>query len=130
MPTQIVTVKIQELLPHEHYRPFRAKQLAGEIHKDGKLRRPLLADRKTYVLLDGHHRLAALKRLGCKKARVLLVDYQSKAVRLYPRKKNLSINKRQVVSCALRHRLYPVKSTRHLVAGGRKTIKTPLQELY
>jgi hypothetical protein len=126
----IAIVKIKTLLPHERHRPARARQLAGEIHKDGRLRRPLLADRKTYVLLDGHHRLAALKSLGCKKARVLLVDYQSKAVRLYPRKKNLSVNKRQVVTCGLRHRLYPVKSTRHLVAGGRKTIKTPLQELY
>ncbi len=44
------------------------------------LKHPIIVDKKTFVVLDGMHRVAALKRLNCKKIPVCLVDYENPAV--------------------------------------------------
>lgn len=127
---RIKTAALTSLLPHERHNQIRSKRLAGNIKKTAELRRPLLVDGKTKVVLDGHHRLAALKMLGCKRVPVLAVDYRSKTVRLLPRRKNIFISKSEVVKRGKAGRLYPVKTTKHLVVGGRISAPTRLDRLW
>jgi len=46
-----------------------------DIRKSGVIRRPLVVDAATMTLLDGAHRLEALRRLGASLAPVIAVDY-------------------------------------------------------
>jgi len=127
---QIKTVLLEDLLPHEHHNLARCRRLAKNIKKTARLRRPLLVDGKTGIVLDGHHRLAALKLLGCKRARVLAVDYRSDEVKLLPRRKNILVNKNEVIKRGQSNSLYPVKTTKHQVVGGRASSSTRLDRLW
>ncbi|MDP2971868.1 MAG: ParB N-terminal domain-containing protein [Deltaproteobacteria bacterium] len=79
----IVFVRIEELKEHEEIRPDYLEDLKNEILSDGILKMPIAVDRDTYVILDGHHRLHALKRIGCKRIPVVLVDYHPPASRCW-----------------------------------------------
>jgi hypothetical protein len=60
--------------------PELLNQLVKTISEDGLLKHPIIVDRKTLVVLDGMHRVAALKRLNCKKIPVCLIDYENPAI--------------------------------------------------
>jgi hypothetical protein len=65
-----------------------------------------------YLVLDGHHRLNALKELGFDKIPCLLVDYKN--VKLgYWREEYKYIRKKDVIKHALRGEKFPIKTTRH-----------------
>jgi ParB-like chromosome segregation protein Spo0J len=81
---EVVFFKIEELKEHEEIRPDYLEALKNEILADGILKMPICIDEKTCIILDGHHRLQALKRLGCKKIPCVLVDYQSENISVIP----------------------------------------------
>src|SRR5438128_2796289 len=56
--------------------------LSRSISHDKVLRHPLLADARTGVVLDGNHRLVALRRINCRLAPVALVDYNNPRIRV------------------------------------------------
>jgi len=74
---KICLIDLEELREHEEIRPEYLEELKCEILSDGILKMPIAVDRSTYIILDGHHRLHALRRIGCKRIPVVLVDYQS-----------------------------------------------------
>ena len=70
-------VEVGRLLPHEEFVPSRAREVARSILRLGAVLRPILVEANTYVVLDGAHRLAALRMLGARYAPAILVDYAS-----------------------------------------------------
>lgn len=66
---------IEALHPHEATIPHEVLRLKEAISDDGLLKDPLIVDASTNVVLDGMHRLAALKALGVDRAVVCMVDY-------------------------------------------------------
>ena len=55
---------INTVLPHEQIHEDALLELLNQIKKDGKLLRPIAIDKNTKIIIDGHHRTEALKRLG------------------------------------------------------------------
>src|SRR2546427_7227657 len=53
-----------------------------QIRKDGYLRRPVLVADGELVILDGHHRVEAIRALGARRIPAYLIDYFSDIVRL------------------------------------------------
>lgn len=68
-------VRISELIEHEEIDPLRLKELKKEILGDGFIRDPIIVDRNSNVILDGHHRLNILKSLHYSRIPVHYVDY-------------------------------------------------------
>ncbi|MFX1466245.1 MAG: ParB N-terminal domain-containing protein, partial [Promethearchaeota archaeon] len=60
--------KLDYLQPHEKTAFKAVDQLAQEIEKDGFQKDPIIVEKNSMVVLDGMHRLAALKKLSCKTA--------------------------------------------------------------
>jgi hypothetical protein len=60
------------------------------IRRSGVIRRPLVVDASTMTLLDGAHRLEALRRLGASLAPVIAVDYTQVEVAGWAREYELS----------------------------------------
>ncbi len=79
---EIKFVAIESLYTHEETIPKALDQLKQELHDEGILKHPIIVDNGTYVVLDGMHRVAALKSLNCKIVPVCLVDYQNPAIEL------------------------------------------------
>ncbi len=73
----LVLQPLDLLLPHESTVPSRVRAVAESIASLGQVLRPVIAEYGTLTVIDGHHRLAALRLLGARLAPVLLVDYEA-----------------------------------------------------
>jgi len=113
--TRICLVDISSLKAHERTDSFRLKALKDEIWSDGFLKRPIVVDEKTNVIIDGHHRVEALRLLGCVKIPVCYVDYMCDKIGLKAMVKNIEITKDKVIEAALNNNLFDPKSTWHYV---------------
>ena len=111
----IVFIKIEELREHEEIRPDYLEELKNEIISDGILKMPIAVDKNTYIILDGHHRLHALRKMGCKKIPVILVDYQSQEIQVVPWREGENITKEIIIHTALAGRRMPPKTSKHMI---------------
>jgi len=78
----IALVETDRLLLHEETIPEVLRALAHRIEEDGVLKAPVIVDHETLVVLDGMHRVEALRMLGCQFTCVCLVDYRSPEIRV------------------------------------------------
>jgi hypothetical protein len=112
---EVFFFEIEELREHEEIRPDYLETLKNEIMSDGILKMPICIDKKTCIILDGHHRLQALKRLGYKKIPVVMVDYQSPGVKVIPWREGEMITKEKVIDTALSGKRMPSKTSKHMI---------------
>jgi len=72
---EIVLVELEGLNLHEEVDSGLLRCLLREIEDDEALWCPVIADKESMVVLDGTHRVNALRILGCKYVCVYFVDY-------------------------------------------------------
>ena len=111
----ICFIELGALKEHEEIRPDYLEQLKNEILSDGILKMPIAVDKKTYIILDGHHRLHALKKIGCKKIPAILFDYQSPEIEVIPWREDEAITKEMIIQTALAGRRMPPKTSKHMI---------------
>lgn len=78
----LVLRPLSSLLPHEETIQERVELLSSEMVSDGVQLDPIVIDSETGTVLDGMHRLEAMKRIGLQHAVCYAVDYSSPAVSL------------------------------------------------
>ncbi|MBS7609875.1 ParB N-terminal domain-containing protein [Candidatus Bathyarchaeota archaeon] len=131
-------VSIDELKGHEDIEPTYLDSLTAEIEADGILKKPIVADERTGVILDGHHRVAALRKLGCSKVPVCFVDYNSPKIIVQPGRAGETMSKDIVLKAGLSGVLLPPKSSRHMIRFSKemrhisyieKEVNVPLEYL-
>jgi len=115
IPDHICLVDLAALKEHEEIRPDYLEQLKNEILSDGILKMPIAVDKTTYIILDGHHRLHALKKIGCKRIPVILFDYQSPEIEVIPHRDGETVTKEMVIQTALAGRRMPPKTSKHMI---------------
>jgi len=111
----ICLLGLEELREHEEIRPDYLEQLKNEILSDGILKMPIAVDKETYIILDGHHRLNALKKIGCKRIPVILFDYQAPEIEVHPQREGEIITKETIIRTALAGRRMPPKTSKHMI---------------
>jgi hypothetical protein len=75
IPILITLKKTSDLKPHEETVAEDLKGLVKALRDNPVLRHPIIADRRTGIVLDGTHRLAAIKQLKCNFIPSAIVDY-------------------------------------------------------
>ncbi|HEV8361454.1 MAG TPA: ParB N-terminal domain-containing protein, partial [Candidatus Thermoplasmatota archaeon] len=121
---------VERLLAHEQTVQKRVDDLVKVLQRERRIRLAIVADARTMVVLDGHHRLAALRVLGCKRVPVLLVDYARPDIRVGTwREGEQPPTKDDVVKHASQGKLYPPKSTRHFFPWKLAEEPVPLDDL-
>jgi len=117
-----VLVDITQLREHESVDLSYLGKLKEEIIKDGFLRKAISVDVNSMVVLDGHHRLNALRELGCNKIPVIFVDYRSPdiVVKKWTVENDVTLDdviftKEHIVNIALSGKRLPVKTSKHLI---------------
>ncbi|WOE50728.1 ParB N-terminal domain-containing protein [Sulfuracidifex metallicus] len=78
----VTRIEADKLLRHEDINYQNFERSLQEILKSKKVS-PIIVDSKTLLVIDGHHRLAALRSLGYRRIPVMLVDYDSPTVKVY-----------------------------------------------
>ena len=112
---QLSLIHIDKLNGHEEVDPFHLQSLRAEIESDGFLRMPIVVDRYTNTIIDGHHRRYALSQLNCKRIPVIFINYNSCEVVATAWRDGEEMTKASVLYAALSGRRLPPKTTKHLV---------------
>jgi hypothetical protein len=120
--SNIRIVEISLLRGHERLNSQRLDNLKAEIKSDGILKRPIAVDMNTNVVLDGHHRIGALRLLGCFKVPVLFVDYQSPKIGVKTAENGEECPKQKIIEAALKGEPLPPKSTWHYVTFSKEIV--------
>ncbi|HYS71490.1 MAG TPA: ParB N-terminal domain-containing protein, partial [Thermoplasmata archaeon] len=107
------------------------RTLVEQIRKDGFLRKPILVAAGPLVILDGHHRVEALRILGCTRIPVYLLDYDDPAVGIttWPDAIVKAVTKAEVIDRGTHGDLFPPKTTRHTVVLEIEEVRIPLEDL-
>ena len=116
---EIVLIQMSELLPHEEIKQKKLRTLIDLVKKRGGLYEPILVDRETKTLLDGHHRYNTALHLGLKFIPGIEVDYledESIQVESWPGKEEMKITKESVLSMAKSENLFPPKTSKHSIS--------------
>lgn len=124
-------IKPLEKIYHSHF-----KELETQILNDDTIRKPLIVDKDSFIVLDGSHRFAFLKKYGFKKAPVILVDYDkenifvgSNLIHRFLDDGNKVISKEEVLWRGKTGNLFTPRSTRHFFPFRKEDFPVNLDEL-
>lgn len=124
---EVFLVPLSCLLPHEHVRNHRALEIRRSIEESGMFKRPIVVDRETGTILDGHHRFTAAKIVGLARIPAFLVRYASAEIEVVGWRD--PVTKRDVLEAALSGRLMPPKTSRHLLPFEQERVDLSLDEV-
>ncbi len=128
---RFAVLDIRRLRGHEQIRPALLTQLTGQIKRDGRLKRPILVADRDFVILDGHHRVEAIRSLGGRRIPAYVVEYFSDIVNLttWPDAIVSSVTKHEVIRRGRSGDLFPPKTSRHIVTIQLDDRPTDLEDL-
>jgi L-serine kinase (ADP) len=128
-PAEFALLPIGELKPHEQIEESNALDLVAFLRRTRVLADPIWVARGSSVILNGHHRVEALRRLGAERVPAWVLDYDSELVHLERWHPGPPIAKAEVVRRAREGRLFPPKTTRHRLLLDLPARPTPLADL-
>jgi len=121
-------VELNQLKEHEEINKEYLEKLKQEIRLDGILKDPIIVDKNTKIILDGHHRFNSIKQLGYKKILVYFVDYTSPKIRVLSRRKR-KVTKKDVIQAGLSGKKMLEKTSKHLIPNRPRSICVKLEKL-
>ncbi|MFN4143842.1 ParB N-terminal domain-containing protein [Aestuariivirga sp.] len=121
-------LEIARLRPTERVDAAHAGRIAEEMRREGMLRRPLLVERHTLAILDGHHRFHAAQALGLRFISAVLIAYDDPRLTLASWTER-SFTREEVLMAGRSGVLLPAKSTRHILTPPLPESPVPLAEL-
>ncbi|MFQ5891653.1 MAG: ParB N-terminal domain-containing protein [Candidatus Methanofastidiosia archaeon] len=77
-PLRILRVEffeISELRPHEELIEEEIETFLKSLKEKNLFYKPILVDRENLIILDGHHRVEGLRRIGAKRVPCILLSY-------------------------------------------------------
>ncbi|WP_431823794.1 ParB N-terminal domain-containing protein [Burkholderia sp. F1] len=108
---ELVLLSPELLLPTEECQSDRIREVAAEILREGIWRVPIMVERSSRIVMDGHHR--RIFALNHRLARVpcLLLEYSDVVLSAW--RDDVDVHPQEIIARGLAGRLYPPKSTRH-----------------
>jgi L-serine kinase (ADP) len=122
-------VQLDRLKEHEKTDPERLEIVKNMLLKDNRFKEPIIVDKNSFVVLDGHHRLNTCRQLGLKKIPCMLVDYNDKKIKVESRREDFQIDKEKVIAMGNSCFVFPSKTTKHKIPKRLRKIDIPFSEL-
>lgn len=111
----IAHIDTSRLKPHERVSISRAIALLLHMYFFRVFPAPILIDRESHTILDGHHRHWAARMLGVKKIPCVVVEYLSDStVQVETRRPTITVDKALILNRSRSGELFPQKTTRHI----------------
>lgn len=116
-------VSLEKLKPHEEVlSESEISDLKISIMIEG-LKFPIIADKRTNIILDGHSRYKIFKELGIKKIPVFFVDYKDERITLQSWRPGINkVTKEDVIRIVERGWIFPPKTTKHMFSNGKNYV--------
>ncbi|MCI4361224.1 MAG: ParB N-terminal domain-containing protein, partial [Thermoplasmata archaeon] len=128
-PPNFQLIPIARLHIHEEVIAKDLEQLIASLRASRIVREPILVAADSWVVLNGHHRVAALRALGARAAPAWVVDYADPKISLDRWDHGPPLTKAEVIERARSGRPFPPKTTRHRVLLDLPERPTSLTEL-
>jgi len=129
---RVELVPIEILRPHEKTIPKKVDELEKMTNRWKAYVLPLVVDKNTGVILDGHHRHQVSIRLNLQCLPCVLVDYfgdETVELDVWPNCGRDSLTKEEVVEAGLNGALFSPKTSRHRLSDHLPPISVPLTRL-
>lgn len=126
---EIKIIAIKNLKPHEEIIPENLEKVKEKIEKNGYLINPVIVDRDSLVILDGHHRVKALYMLGYRNIPAYLVDYSDSEIKVFQRRPEIPISKEIIIAKALAGEVFPCKTSKHVIPARPMHLNIALENL-
>lgn len=125
-------IPLESLRHHENFIEDNVRSLAYEIRSVATFTTPVCVDEKYRIILDGHHRAEALKRIGCRRVPAYLFPYPSEEVSVttWSECGHERITEQEIIEAALAGRKFLPKTSKHTFRVERPKISVELAELY
>ena len=127
----VVLIETVSLRDHEEVIPDNLETRTSKLLSKG-FYKPIIVDRGSMVILDGHHKWTAAKSLGLARVPVIMVDYlvdEGVLVDVWPDCGKESITKTEVLEMGVSGDVFPPKTSRHTLPFKIPSIRIPLSEL-
>lgn len=128
----IVLVPIEWLKPHEEIKERNCKRLLDMTLQWEGYTKPIIVDKQTGAILDGHHRYNVGLRLRLDVLPAVCIDYLSDEriiVELWPASNLEQITKQEVIEMSLSPHVFPPKTSKHSLTFDVPPIYIPLDDL-
>ena len=125
-------VSLGLLRPHEGTISKKVDELEKMTHRWKAYVLPLVVDKKTGVILDGHHRHQVALRLGLECLPCVQVDYLGDdpiELDVWPNCGRDSVTKEEVIKAGLNGELFTPKTSRHRLSDHLPPISVSLSRL-
>ena len=129
MKNGVRLVKLDVLRPHERVKKSHLDVLGMQIYRDGFIDNPVIVDKNTKIILDGHHRFTIARNLGLRFLPVYFVDYRHDAIKVDSWRDHELITKDMVVNAGLSGKLLRPKTSRHHIPERPAGLRIPLEKL-
>lgn len=123
----ILLIATDLILPNEQYVEARLLEVIDSIARSGRWTAPIVVEKESLAVMDGHHRLAAAKRLALPRVPCLMLDYAQ--VTVQARRNEYCVDVAQILERSRTNRLYPPKTTRHIFSRALPTCDLDLAVL-
>tara|TARA_B100000214_G_scaffold317619_1_gene251604 strand:+ start:159 stop:566 length:408 start_codon:yes stop_codon:yes gene_type:complete len=128
----VTLVPLEWLKPHEEIKEKARDKLLQMTEKWGGFTKPLIVDKNTGSLLDGHHRYSVANLMNLSSVPAICVDYlddENIIVETWPNSNIETISKFEVIKMSLSSDLFPPKTSRHIFTYDVPPIFIPLENL-
>ena len=125
-------VPVELLRPHEETIDKKVNELEKMTHRWGAYVLPLVVDKRTGVILDGHHRHQVALRLDLLSLPCVCVDYLADdtiELEVWPNSSIDNLSKEDVINAGLSDTLFPPKTSRHRLSDHLPPIAMPISRL-
>ena len=125
-------VPLEWLKAHEEIKPRNRDKLLEMTKRWGGYTKPLIVDKHTGAIWDGHHRHSIAHLLQLKRVPAICVDYladDSIKLGVWPGCGLDELTKVEVIDMALSQAVFPPKTSRHMLPVETPPIFFPLERL-
>ena len=129
---EVQLVPVPWLKAHEEIKTRNRDKLLEMTKRWGGYTKPLIVDKRTGAILDGHHRHSIAVLLGLKRVPAVCVDYledDSIQLGVWPGCGRDSLTKAEVIEMSLSDEVFPPKTSRHMLPDETPPIFVPLETL-
>ena len=122
-------IEVNSLLGHEMVDTNHVASLLEKISAEGHWSEPIIIDKESHIVMDGHHRLEVAKKIGLKKIPCVLLNYGQSSVTVYKMFSDKKFSISLIKHAAMTGNKLPVKTTRHVLSVKIENVGISLEEL-
>lgn len=110
---EVALLETNSVSPHEECVSDILREIELSLSQKRIVEKSLLVGLESRIILDGHHRYSALKRLGCRYVPAVLLREDNDTFSLASRRPEFEITHRMVVEMVRSGKRFPPKTTRY-----------------